>query len=84
MKRERTFLPAGAVIHDEHSMLAGAMSHAANLIATYARETNFRLRREDYALPRERYGRLAALAYFGDHVQRLPVPKANSMMASFE
>ena len=35
----------------------------------------FRLRREDYALPRERYGRIPFLAYFGDHLQFPPVPK---------
>ena len=81
VKLERTFLPAGAMIHDEHSMLAGAMNHAASLLATYAREAKFRLRREDYALPRERYGRMPLLAYFGDHVQLPPVPKANSMLA---
>ena len=55
VKLERTFLPAGAMIHDEHSMLAGAMNHAASLLATYARESKFRLRREDYALPGQRY-----------------------------
>ena len=68
VKLERTFLPAGAVIHDEHSMLAGAMNHAASLLATYARESHFCLRREDYALPCERYGRMPVLAYFGDHL----------------
>ena len=36
VKLERTFLPAGAMLHDEHSMLAGAMNHAASLLATYA------------------------------------------------
>ena len=84
VKLERTFLPGGAVIHDEHSMLAGAMNHAASLLATYAREAKFRLRREDYALPRERYGRMPLLAYFGDHLQLPPVPKANSMLAPLE
>jgi len=84
VKLERTFLPAGAMIHDEHSMLAGAMNHAASLLATYAREAKFRLRREDYSLPRERYGRVPMLAYFGDHLQLPPVPKANSMLAPLE
>ena len=46
------------MLHDEDSMLAGAMNHAGSLLATYARESKFRLRREDYALPRERYGRI--------------------------
>ena len=63
------------MIQDEHSMLAGAMNHATRLLATYAREAKFRLRREDYALPRERCGRIPLLAYFGDHMQLPPVPK---------
>ena len=84
VKLERIFLRAGAMLHDEHSMLAGAMNHAASLLATYAREGKFRLRREDYALPRERYGRMAALAYFGVHLQLPPIPKANSMLAPLE
>ena len=82
VKLERTFLQAGVMLHDEHSMLAGKMNHAASLVTTYARETKFRLRREDYALPRERYGRMPILAYFGDHLQLPPVPQKNSMMAS--
>ena len=84
VKLERTFLPAGAMLHDEHSMLAGNMNHAASLLATYARESQFRLRREDYALPRERYGRMPLLGYFGDHLQLPPVPKANSMLAPLD
>ena len=79
---ERAFLHAGIMIHDEYSMLAGAMNHAASLLATYAREAKYRLRREDYALPRERYGRIPGLGYFGDHMQLPPIPKANSMNAS--
>ena len=82
VKLERTFLHAGIMIHDEYSMLAGAMNHASSLLATYAREAKYRLRREDYALPRERYGRIPGLAYFGDHMQLPPIPKANSMNAS--
>ena len=84
VKLERTFLPAGAMLHDESSMLAGTMNHAASLLATYARESKFRLRREDYAMPGERYGRLPLLGYFGDHLQLPPVPKANSMLAPLE
>ena len=82
VKLERTFLQAGVMLHDEHSMLAGNMNHAASLVITYAREGKFHLRREDYALPRERYGRMPILAYFGDHLQLPPVPKKNSMMGS--
>ena len=81
VKLERTFLPAGAMLFDEHSMLPGAMNHAASLLAAYARETKFRLRREDYALPRERFGRMPVLAYCGDHLQLPAVPKANSLLA---
>ena len=84
VKLERTFLPAGAMLHDECSMLAGALNHAGSLLATYARESKFRLRREDYALPGERYGRIPVLGYFGDHLQLPPVPKANSMLAPLE
>ena len=84
VKLERTFLSAGALLCDEYSMLAGAMNHAASLLATYARESKFRLRREDYALPRERYGRMPLLGYFGDHLQLPPVPKANSMLAPLD
>ena len=84
IKLERTFLHAGAVLEDEYSMLAGTMNHAASLLATYAREAKFRLRREDYAMPRERYGRVALLAWAGDHLQLPPVPKRNSLLAPLE
>ena len=77
VKLERTFLPAGVMIQDKHSMLAGAMNHATCLLATYAREAKFRLRREDCALPRERCGRIPLLGYLGDHLQLPPVPKKN-------
>ena len=60
------------------------MNHATSLLATYAREMKYRLRRENYALPCERFGRLPALAYFGDHLQLPPVPKANAMLAPLE
>ena len=81
---ERTFLPAGAMVHDESSMLAGTLNHAASLLATYARECKFRLRRENYAMPRERYGGIPILGFFGDHLQLPPVPKANSMLEPLE
>ena len=60
------------MIDDEFSMLSGALNHAASLLFTYAREAKFRLRREDYALPRERYGRVPLLAWAGDHLQLPP------------
>ena len=63
VKAERTFLSAGALLNDEFSMIAGSLIHAGSLIATYARETKFRLRREDYALPRQHFGRIAFLGW---------------------
>ena len=84
VKLERTFLPAGVMLHEEHSMLAGTLNHAAALLATYAREAKFRLRREDYARPRERYGRIPVLAYFGYHLQFPPVPERNALLAPLE
>ena len=83
-KIERNFLPAGSCLHDESSMLPGVLNHAASLLATYARESKFRLRRENYAMPRERYGGIPCLGYFGDHLQLPPVTKANSMLAPVE
>ena len=65
-------------------MMAGTMNHAASLLATYARESRFRLRREDYAQPHERFGRAAIVADAGDHLQLPPVPKKNSVFAPLE
>jgi hypothetical protein len=64
--------------------MAGIMNHAASLLATYARESKFGLRRGDYALPRERFGRAAIVADAGDHLQLPPVPKKNSLFAPLE
>ena len=50
-------------------MLAGALNQAASLLAVNARGAKFRLRREHYARPCERYGRMPLLAYLGDHLQ---------------
>ena len=61
--------------------MPGQMNHAACLLATYAREGKFRLRREDYARPRERAGRVAVMLDSGDHLQLPPVPKKNSLFA---
>ena len=81
VKLERQFLPMGAFVKDEFSMMAGQMNHAACLLATYAREGKFLLRREDYAKPRERAGRVAVMLDSGDHLQLPPVPKRNSLFA---
>ena len=84
VKLERTCLPAGVVIEDEFSMISGTMNHAASLLFTYARETQCRLRRGDYAMRGERYGRVPMLAWAGDHLQLPPVPKKNSLLAPLE
>ena len=47
---------AGALYIDEWSQLRGEMNHAASLRTTYARETKFRLNRNIYWQPKERYG----------------------------
>ena len=57
------------MLHDESSMLPGLLNHAASLLATYAREGKFQLRRENYAMPRQRYGGIPLQGYFGDHLQ---------------
>ena len=64
--------------------MPGQMNHAAALLATYARESEFRLRREDYAKPREHAGRVAVMLDAGDHLQLPPVPKKNSVFAPLE
>ena len=81
VKLERQFVPMGAFMKDEFSMMPGQINHAAALLATYAREAKFRLRREDYAKPRERAGRVPMLLDVGDHLQLPPVPKKNSLFA---
>ena len=63
-------------------MMAGTMNHAASLLATYARESKFRLRREDYARPHERFGRAAIVADAGDHLQLPPSAKAEFSIRS--
>ena len=84
VKLERTFLPVGAVLKDEFSMLTGSLNHAASLLATYAREGKFRLRREDYAKPGQHFGQMPLVGDFGDHLQLPPVPKKNSMLAPLD
>ena len=60
------------------------MNHAASLLFTYAREGKCKLRLEDYAQPRERYGRVPILAGAGDHLQLPLVPKKNSFLAPLQ
>ena len=81
IKLERTFVPMGAFLKDEFSMMPGQMNHAAALLATYARQSEFRLVKEDYAKPRERAGRVPVMLDAGDHLQLPPVPKKNSLFA---
>lgn len=81
VKLERQFLSMGALLKDEFNMMAGQMNHALSLLITYAREAKFRLRREDYAKPRERAGRFPVMLDAGDQLQLPPVPKKNSLFA---
>ena len=60
------------------------MNHAASLLFTYAREGKCKLRLEDYAQPRERYGRVPILAGAGDHLQLPLVPKKDSFLAPLQ
>ena len=62
-KMQAIYTPAGVQIIDEYSQLAAKIIHATALRVTYARETTHRLKREDYALARERFGRMSILVY---------------------
>ena len=70
---EQIYVPAGAKFIDEYSMLQAILNHAAALRCTYAREDAYRLKREDYAMRSERFGRMPLLCYAGDHCQLPPV-----------
>jgi hypothetical protein len=50
-------------------------------MCTYARQVAYSLKREDYALPKERFGRIGILFYAGDHLHLPPVPQKSSMLA---
>ena len=81
-KLGRTVVPAGAVLIDEFSQLPAELNHAQALRSTYARESTYGLLRADYSMPRERFGRMAILSYFGDHLQLPPVPHTSSLLSS--
>ena len=68
IKRERTFIPMGAILKDEFSMMPGHMNHASALRSPYDRESEFGLRREEDAQPREQAGRVAVMLDSGDHL----------------
>ena len=78
------YAPVGAKIIDEFSQLQGSMNHAAALRATYGRQAKYNLNMYDYAMPKERWGRIALLLYCGDHLQLPPVPKKTSLLAPLE
>ena len=79
-----THADAGVLHIDESSMLQGELNHAASLRTTYARESKYKLDRNNYSSPSERYGRIAILWYSQDHLQLPPVPESSSMLAPFE
>ena len=80
-KMARTVLHAGAVVIDESSQLQGELNHADALRTTYARQRKYGLNPLDDWKPTERYGRMAVLEYWGDHLQLPPVPARSSMLA---
>ena len=79
-----THTDAGALYIDEYSQLQSELNHAGALRTTYAREAKYGLNRDMYYKPQERWGRLAVLAYSGDHLQLPPVPASSSMMAPLD
>ena len=60
------------------------INHAAALRTTYARENAYGLDKSFYNRPRERYGRMAVVAYSGDLLQLPPVPESSGLLASVE
>ena len=71
---------AGAMHCDEFSQLQGELNHAYALRTTYSRATAHGLNCSDYALPTDRFGRIAYLGYSGDELQMPPVPATSSMV----
>ena len=56
-----THMDAGALFVDESSQLQGELNHAAALRTTYARDAKYKLSRNTYYGPEERWGRLAVV-----------------------
>ena len=81
MKLTKTHINAGALYIDEYSQLPCEINHAAALRTTYARENAYGLNKSLYHTPRERYGRIAVLAYGGDRLQFPPVPESSGLLA---
>ena len=79
-----THVDAGALYIDEYSQLQGELNHAGALRTTYAREAKYRLNKDVYFKPQERWGRLPVVVYSGDHLQLPPVPASSSMLAPLE
>ena len=83
-KLSATHEDAGALFIDEFSQLQGELNHAGALRTTYSREVKYKLDRNVYYAPQERWGRIAVLDYAGDHLQMPPVPVTSSMLAPLE
>ena len=79
-----THADAGAMYIDEYSQLQGELNNAAALRTTYARQERYHLDKNLYHCPQERYGRIAVLAYSGDHLQLPPVPASSSLLAPLD
>ena len=83
-KLNLTHADAGVLYIDESSQLQGELNHAGALRTTYARESKYKLNRNIYSSPAERFGRIAFLIYSQDHLQLPPVPASSSMLAPLE
>ena len=77
-------IEAGSLYIDEYSQLQCEINHAAALRTTYARENAHGLDKSLYNTPRERYDRMAVVAYSGDRLQLPPVPGSSGLLASME
>ena len=84
VKLAKTHIEAGALYIDEYSQLQCEINHAAALRTTYARENAYGLDKSFYNRPRERYGRMAVVAYSGDRLQLPPVPESSGLLAPVE
>ena len=78
-KLAATHADAGAMHIDEYSQLQGELNHAAALRTTYPREAKYKVDRNIYYFPLERFARIAILSYSGDHLELPLVPATSSM-----
>ena len=77
MKLTKTHINVDALYIDDYSQLPCEINHAAALRTPYARENAYGLNKSFYHTPRERYGRIAVLAYGGDRLQFPQVPESS-------